>query len=217
MSGLPGQPSRKSEIKSLKWEQRWCHSREKEHATSTDWQSSPKTCRSFFREISSAYVEIFDSEVPDLSDRLLKNSHGRKGEKCPRKSKKQIQRVWWATAAITTAQRLLSVCKITWNEKWRNTSEVIYCDVANICRNRLLRHDVCFFLSSRGKRGYWDRPGESGENPAADGGSQGGESENGRCYRKSRHLSTRNTWILFTWLGIRRGFVCKIPGLHEDI
>lgn len=150
MSGLPRQPSRKSEIKSLKWEHRWCHSREKEHATSTDWQSWPKTCRSFFRESSSAYVEIFDSEMPDLSDRWLKNSHGRKGEKCPRKSKKQIQRVWWATAAITTAQRSSSVCKITWNEKWRNTSEVIYCDVANICRNRGM---MCVFSSHPEGRG----------------------------------------------------------------
>ena len=52
---------------------------------------------------------------------------------------------------------------------------------------------VCVFLARRGKRGCREHTGESGENPAAGGGSQGGESENGGCYRKSRHLSTSNT------------------------
>lgn len=129
MSGIPGQRNGTSEIKSLKWEQKWCHSGEMKRAASTDWPSWPKACRSFFEETSSANVEIFDSEVQDLSDRRLKNSHGRKGEKCQLKWKRQIQRLRWAMAAITTAaRRPSSVCKITWNEKWRNTSEVIYRD-----------------------------------------------------------------------------------------
>lgn len=51
---------------------------------------------------------------------------------------------------------------------------------------------MCVFLSPRGKRVRWERPGESEENPAAEGGSQRGESENGGCCRTNRHLSTCN-------------------------
>lgn len=48
MSGIPGQRSRMSEMKSPRWEQRWCHSGEKKRPASKDWQSWPRTCRSFF-------------------------------------------------------------------------------------------------------------------------------------------------------------------------
>lgn len=51
---------------------------------------------------------------------------------------------------------------------------------------------MCVFLSPRGKRVCWEHPGESEENPAAEGGSQGGEGENGGCCRTNRHLSTGN-------------------------
>lgn len=82
-----------------------------------------------------------------------------------------LQRFCWEMAA---AQGPSGVCKITWDEKWRTTSEVLYCDI-NDGRSGPPRPDAHFSLTQRAEgllrasRGEW---GESSSWGRLSGGSE---------------------------------------------